>query len=233
MTAALHPLQLMLLQAFALHLLEEQAHREAAKDAEEVEEKREVLAQSRGDAEDLVPVAPLCASAALREDDGAGNAQTVYYGYDGNGNVNTLVDTSGNTVGYYDYDPFGNLLAETGAWADYNPVRFSTKTHETAGSYGGRGLGLLYYGARFYSPEKGRWINRDPLGEAGGRNLYGFCHNDGINCADADGRLTYWTDGNNCYAYDPTFGLPKAYDVNQQIKKSRMTVATPRRTARR
>ena len=27
---------------------------------------------------------------------------------------------------------------------------------------------------RYYSPELGRWINRDPIGERGGANLYGM-----------------------------------------------------------
>jgi len=29
----------------------------------------------------------------------------------------------------------------------------------------------------YYSPEQGRWLNRDPIEERGGRNLYGFCQN--------------------------------------------------------
>ena len=31
---------------------------------------------------------------------------------------------------------------------------------------------LSYYGYRYYNPGNGRWINRDPIGEAGGVNLY-------------------------------------------------------------
>jgi hypothetical protein len=39
----------------------------------------------------------------------------------------------------------------------------------------------VYYNYRYYSPELGRWLNRDPIGEGGGRNQYGFVGNDGIN----------------------------------------------------
>jgi hypothetical protein len=39
-------------------------------------------------------------------------------------------------------------------------------------------------GQRYYNPTWGRFINRDPIGEAGGVNLYGFCGNDGINRTD-------------------------------------------------
>jgi len=37
--------------------------------------------------------------------------------------------------------------------------------------------GLYYYGYRFYDPITGRWPNRDPIGERGGINLYGFLEN--------------------------------------------------------
>lgn len=43
---------------------------------------------------------------------------------------------------------------------------------------------LVYYGYRYYSPLLGRFINRDPIGEEGGINLYGFCGNDGVNGYD-------------------------------------------------
>ena len=37
------------------------------------------------------------------------------------------------------------------------------------------------YGYRYYDPETGRWPSRDPIGEVGGINLYGFVGNDGVN----------------------------------------------------
>lgn len=36
----------------------------------------------------------------------------------------------------------------------------------------------------FYHPEQGRWINRDPIEEQGGANLYGFVLNDPLNKVD-------------------------------------------------
>jgi RHS repeat-associated protein len=41
-----------------------------------------------------------------------------------------------------------------------------------------------YYGYRYYHPQTGRWINRDPIEEDGGLNLYGFVGNDGLNWWD-------------------------------------------------
>ncbi len=105
-------------------------------------------------------------------------AGSVFYNYDGSGNVVTLTDRSGAEVGSYNYDAFGNSLSQSGVAADANPYRFSTK-ESIAGMYS--------YGFRFYSPGSGRFINRDPIGEAGGTNLYGFVGNNPVNMVDLYG----------------------------------------------
>ena len=46
---------------------------------------------------------------------------------------------------------------------------------------------MVYYLYRFYSPQLGRWINRDPIEEAGGINLYGFVGNNGVSGIDLFG----------------------------------------------
>jgi len=38
--------------------------------------------------------------------------------------------------------------------------------------------GVRFYGYRYYDPVSGRWPSRDPIGERGGLNLYGFVYND-------------------------------------------------------
>ena len=38
-------------------------------------------------------------------------------------------------------------------------------------------LALVYYNYRYYHPADGRWINRDPIAEEGGWNLYSFNKN--------------------------------------------------------
>jgi integrase/recombinase XerD len=43
---------------------------------------------------------------------------------------------------------------------------------------------VTYYGYRYYDPITGRWPSRDPIGEEGGVNLYGFVGNDGVNWVD-------------------------------------------------
>jgi hypothetical protein len=41
-----------------------------------------------------------------------------------------------------------------------------------------------------YNPQLGRWLSRDPLGEAGGFNLYAYCGNDPVNKHDPLGLMT-------------------------------------------
>ena len=65
----------------------------------------------------------------------------------------------------YEYDDFGRLSSQSGPLADFFRFRFSTKYYDPE-------TGLYYYGERFYSPYWRIWLNRDPIEEEGGVNLY-------------------------------------------------------------
>jgi RHS repeat-associated protein len=103
-----------------------------------------------------------------------------YYHSDGNGNVTALVNGSGQVVARYNYDPYGNLLAMSGPLAEANLYRFSSKESDAKS-------GLYYYGYRFYAPNLQRWLNRDPIEEQGGINLYEFVGSNPIGFFDAFG----------------------------------------------
>jgi len=49
---------------------------------------------------------------------------------------------------------------------------------------------LVYYNYRYYSPELGRWMSRDPIGIKGGLNVYAMTENNPISFFD---RLGLWT----------------------------------------
>jgi RHS repeat-associated protein len=102
----------------------------------------------------------------------------VVCAYDANGNLTDLVGAYGGA--HYEYDPYGNTIAKTGVLADANPFRFSTKYLDDESS-------LYYYGYRYYQPESGRWLSRDPIQERGGRNLYAFALNAPGNYVDTYG----------------------------------------------
>ncbi|MFT7489621.1 MAG: RHS repeat-associated protein [Candidatus Promineifilaceae bacterium] len=71
------------------------------------------------------------------------------------------------------------------------PARTSVRAHTPWGS-------VQLSGYRYYSAELGRWLNRDPIGERGGANLYGFIGNGPANSTDVLGLLeragtcSYW-----------------------------------------
>ena len=101
--------------------------------------------------------------------------------YDANGNVSEYVSLNDNSItAHYEYDPFGDIVAQAGGLADSFTFRFSTKPHCPL-------TGIVHYQLRPYSPPLGRFLPRDPIGEQGGQNLYGFVENDGINFIDVVG----------------------------------------------
>jgi RHS repeat-associated protein len=51
--------------------------------------------------------------------------------------------------------------------------------------------GLYHYRARFYSPKLGRFLQPDPIGYAGGINVYAYCMNDPLNATDPTGLDIY------------------------------------------
>ncbi|MEZ5387543.1 MAG: RHS repeat-associated core domain-containing protein [Prosthecobacter sp.] len=104
---------------------------------------------------------------------------------DANGNVTGLVPGNGPQAGTliarYDYDPFGNRITNTGPDVDLCPFGFSTKYTDSE-------TGFIDYGLRIYGPGYARWLSKDPIGERGGVNLYGFVGNDPVNFVDYLGR---------------------------------------------
>ena len=90
--------------------------------------------------------------------------------YDHNGNIVLYVSETGSIAAQYVYDPYGNVVETYGNLADAFSFGFSTQYHD-------REVGMVGYKRRFYRPDLGRWLNRDPIEEEGGENLYAFCGN--------------------------------------------------------
>ena len=100
---------------------------------------------------------------------------SYYYTRDHLGSVRELTGTDGAVLARYDYDPYGQQTELTGTISsDFGYTGFYL--HQPSG------LELALY--RGYSPGEGRWISRDPSGEHGGINLYGYVRNNPV----------YWTD---------------------------------------
>ncbi len=78
------------------------------------------------------------------------------------------------------HDEFGRILKNTNP--GFQPFGF-------AGGLYDHNTNLVHFGARWYDPEIGRWISKDPIGFRGGdENLYGYVGSDPINYVDPSGR---------------------------------------------
>ena len=92
----------------------------------------------------------------------------IYYLSDANMNVTSLIDTSGDALERYIYDPYGRLTIYN---ADWSATR-SSSLFSNLSLYTGRDLdsetGLYYYRARYYSAELGSFLGRDPVEAAVG-----------------------------------------------------------------
>jgi RHS repeat-associated protein len=102
-----------------------------------------------------------------------------FYLRDHLGSIREMFTGGGTVVARYDYDPYGRSTTVLGT----TPTDFNfTGLYRHSKS----NLDLATY--RAYDPDLGRWLSRDPLGEQGGMNLYGYVGNSVINYADPDGR---------------------------------------------
>ena len=106
--------------------------------------------------------------------------------YDNNGNITRYLNANGGTFARYSYDAFGRLIARAGRRASFFRHRFSTKYFDSE-------TGLYYYGYRFYHPGLMRWLNRDPIEEKGGLNLYEAMDNATLSSIDYLGQAVYLT----------------------------------------
>ncbi len=78
--------------------------------------------------------------------------QTLYYGYDGHGNVRYLTDANGNITDTYTYDAFGVLISSTGSTAN---------NYLYCGEQFDFDLGTYYLRARHLNPNTGRFWTMD------------------------------------------------------------------------
>jgi RHS repeat-associated protein len=76
-------------------------------------------------------------------------------------------EARGGLVARYEYDPYGRIMNQAGFYAGANPFRWSTKRFDPE-------TGLSDFGMRYYSATLGRWLNRDPIGDLGGANVYAY-----------------------------------------------------------
>ena len=118
-------------------------------------------------------------------------ASTYYFQRNLQGDVVAIYDTNGTLKAKYLYDAWGNctIASETTSYdvANANPIRYR-------GYYYDDDTGLYYCNARYYSPKWRRFISPDDTAyldpkSSNGLNLYCYCCNDPVNCADPSGHV--------------------------------------------
>ena len=106
-------------------------------------------------------------------------ASRQFYHQAGLGSVIATTDSSGAVPATQRFDAWGNVAATSGT---------SISQH----GYTGRepdATGLMYYRARYYSPDLRRFTQRDPIGLAGGINDYSYVGGNPVNFTDPMGLL--------------------------------------------
>ncbi|MGK7396938.1 MAG: SpvB/TcaC N-terminal domain-containing protein [Candidatus Cyclobacteriaceae bacterium M3_2C_046] len=94
------------------------------------------------------------------------------------------LDQEGQVISYEEYFPFGGTAFSAGI----NVTEVALKAYRYSGRERDDTTGLYYYGARYYAPWLGRWLNPDPAGTVDGLNLYRFVVNNPVKLVDIDGR---------------------------------------------
>ena len=106
------------------------------------------------------------------------------------GDIIAILNTAGQTVVSYEYDPWGNILSTSGSLASTlgvaNPFRYR-------GYYYDNESGFYYLQSRYYDPATGRFLNADDtayIGASGtilGYSLFAYCENNPVSYMDSTG----------------------------------------------
>ena len=105
-----------------------------------------------------------------------GGGKTIFYTFDERGNTAQRLNSSAAVQSSDLYDAYG--------------VRTSANNTTDFVGFGGQAgyysyaSGLILCTHRYYDPSNGRWLTRDPMGYAGGVNLYGYVQNSPVGWDD-------------------------------------------------
>jgi len=88
--------------------------------------------------------------------------------------------STGGIANSYGYSPYGQSTT-VGPDATGNTSQYTSRENDATG--------LLYYRARYYDPVLKRFISSDPIGLAGGMNMYAYVEGDPVSLVDPTGEI--------------------------------------------
>lgn len=158
------------------------------------------------------------------------NGLTYYYHLNGHGDVLVLTDKDGSRVASYTYDAWGNILSQSGTMHSTNPYRYAGYRYD-------ENTKLYYLMARYYDPETGQFISRDPsLGKLENpvtQNEYTYANNNPIMLIDPNGKVAFYVTRKQfstplkamlVFLWPASFIKPKALVSKSLAKRSRKVI---------
>jgi RHS repeat-associated protein len=121
------------------------------------------------------------------------DAHTYYYHTDTRNNIAMMTNESGAVIERYTYDPYGKVTITDGSGTELNesaignPYMYSSRRYDET-------TGLYYYRNRMYSPELGRFLQRDPEWYSDSVNIYAYVGDNPIRWIDPFGLNKVETD---------------------------------------
>lgn len=107
-------------------------------------------------------------------------SEHYYYHNDHLGTPQALSNSQGQIVWRAEYDAFG--VSTINQESIKNPLRYP-------GQYQDDETGLHYNYFRYYDPSQGRYLREDPIGLAGGLNLYSYAYQNPVKYFDPTGEI--------------------------------------------
>jgi RHS repeat-associated protein len=128
---------------------------------------------------------------AQGENDAGLSPRRILYARDHQGSVMQTASVSGTLLGSQLYTPYGQPYGASGRGA----------TVGYAGMFFHSPSGLNLTPNRAYCARSGRWLSRDPIGEAGGTNLFAYAGDSPIENVDPTGTIVTTPDEQFIFVY--------------------------------